>query len=1104
VEETIEIADAVHLICPTCSAQYTLPKYVEGQRYGCKRCSASLLFGKFALQKELGRGGFGVVYKAWQVDLHRTVALKFLHSDADESADRFIREARIAAQMSHPNIASIYDVGQHDGKLYITMQYIDGKTLNKAELSIREAVMAVRDASLAVDYAHAREIVHRDIKPHNIMLTQERSGTTSSVMSNRIFVMDFGLARSVSRGGTLTTEGQVVGTPAFMSPEQAEGKTVDTRSDVYSLGATLYSLVTRRPPFEGATPVEILMRVATGSPRPPSEINPDVDPDLETIILKAMALRPEDRYPTAGRLAGDLSLWLEGKTPDVSPTVHLSATPLPGRKSALAPAARQRKGFAVAALAALVVAGAGGVAVVKLMKANPAGAAAGAAGPPKRDPAPPVDPAPPALGALDVRTEPAGATVRLAGRSGEWKTPILITALPAGDYELEITKSQHQPIRERVTLQAGPEPHRVDRKLERAVRRVAFSVDSTPSGARVLIGGIDYGRTPLDIFRDDVKGEFVNVELDLKGFQAKLTRVDLREEPQELTVALEPQTGTFRASGAAPRASVHLIPIPPEAKSPKSMASLWSENADALERALASLDARDAPFVADRLKDLARRAEPTIRALAERLARDAGGSPQPVRPQVSAVADGLGNARLDGAWIVRRYRLLATAASFTDFVSDDLEPVEGEALVIPVRMSALGTVSALMRPPIGRFKVEPAGGEIPADGTKLRVPLGPVVLRYVPPPGDPLLREFTHAATLTDAVEFAGNLYLLSARAAEEKGDPEAAVRGYTKALEETPYPASEEGERRRLPDKIRDLYRAALASLEGKGRAPAGDPARKVEEARRKPAPEALPVLLEIGTARNAAREARLAAAAALAPVLSSLRRPYEAMEWLERCVGANVDPGAEAERAVLGVAKGYPGLSERGDAVSKALAGLRAAAQKKSGFFGARLSEISGKGLRVDALAKGGPAEAAGLAFADVLTEVDGREVRAKADLDGVLNARGEGAEVAVAFERSGQKKSATVRLGPVPGREPEYAEPPSRLGTVQNIHPLYGVFVRLEAGVQVAVGDTLVLFRNGEPAGELTVGRIANADSTYPHGAAVCERKGNVQKGDEARKK
>src|SRR5204863_6088580 len=192
-----------------------------------------------------------------------------------------------------------------------------------------------------------------------IMVMEDRSGTSIEGGTRRTFVMDFGLARSANKGGTLTTEGQVMGTPAFMSPEQAEGKSCDLRSDVYSLGATLFSLVTKRPPFEAPTPLQILMQVTQEDPPAPSSINPEVDKGLEAIILKAMAKDPAHRYPTASRFAQDLTSWLAGGVTDAGPTVHLSMTP--GALQA-ASAKRKKSGAMVALGALLILAGGGGLA----------------------------------------------------------------------------------------------------------------------------------------------------------------------------------------------------------------------------------------------------------------------------------------------------------------------------------------------------------------------------------------------------------------------------------------------------------------------------------------------------------------------------------------------------------------------------------------------------------------------------------------------------------------------------------------------------------------------------------------------------------------------
>jgi serine/threonine-protein kinase len=285
-------SSALQLICPTCGAKYTLPKYVEGQRYGCKRCSASLLFGKFALLQELGRGGFGVVYKAFQADLERVVALKFLHTTA--GIDRAVHARGAHRGQPEPSEHHRDLRGRASTKASRTSRCSSWTASRRTRRASRSAtaVFVMRDAAIAVDYAHARDIIHRDIKPHNIMVMEDRSGTTIQGGPRRTFVMDFGLARSANKGGTPDDRGPGDGTPAFMSPEQAEGKTCDIRSDVYSLGATLFSLVTKRPPFEAPTPLQILMQVTQEDPPAPSSINPEIDKGLEAIILKAMAKDP--------------------------------------------------------------------------------------------------------------------------------------------------------------------------------------------------------------------------------------------------------------------------------------------------------------------------------------------------------------------------------------------------------------------------------------------------------------------------------------------------------------------------------------------------------------------------------------------------------------------------------------------------------------------------------------------------------------------------------------------------------------------------------------------------------------------------------------------
>lgn len=872
LEGAIETLESIRLICPTCAGETVLARYVEGQRYGCPRCGASLLFSKFALQKELGRGGFGVVYKAWQVDLHRTVALKFLNSDSEASAERFIREARIAAQLIHPNIAAIYDVGRHEGKLFISMQYIDGQTVNRLELSPREAAAVVRDAALAVDYAHSRGIVHRDLKPHNLMVTHEKSGTGPAEAVRRVYVMDFGLARSVARDSSLTVEGQVLGTPAFMSPEQAEGKPVDARSDVYSLGATLYALAARRPPFEGTTPVEILMKVATGSPAPPSRFNPEIDPDLESIILKAMDVDPERRYPSAGRLAADLSLWLDGRTPDAGATLRMAPSRQDTRPGADR-SRRQRVGLAVAVLGALVVAGAGAASVALLSREKPA------------PPAPAASLAPPA---------PAPVL-------GPEPRPAPVPAPPPAP------------------------PPRVE----------VLRLESDPPGASVFVDGVHCGSTPLVLHRDELSREVVQIDFELRGYLPARRTVTLGPVRQDLKVDLEPQAGSFRVQGAAPHATLHVFVLPPEIRAPRAVIGLWSQDPASLVKALESLPPEDLPFVAERLRELAARPEEEIRSRAARGAAAAAERPPApaVRPERTMTADALGNARIEDARVLRRYRILATAPDAADAATEDLEPLLRQELVVPLAMARLANVEIATRPPVGRFRLEAGGGETAEalpGGPPVRFPAGPVTLRYLPPKGDPLLREFSLSlSTAGGRCEVAGNIYALSARAAEAAGDAEAAIRAYTKALEETAYPASEEPERRRWGERIQALVRSAIEALPRD--AVTGDLEERLSEASRRPPAEAVRPLAEIYASRRSEGTLRAAAAQTLAAASARLRRPYEAMEWLERCVREGADPGAAVEGAVAAAIRGFPGLAERFAVVSRRIAELREAASRR-----------------------------------------------------------------------------------------------------------------------------------------------------------------------------
>jgi serine/threonine-protein kinase len=269
-------------------------------------------FDGYELLQELGRGGMGVVYKAWEPSLKRFVALKTLLRGESASADdvtRFRTEAQSAAGLSHPNIVPVYKVGEWDGRVYFSMKYVEGTTLAArvaaGPLPPAEAARLVAAIARAVDHAHNAGILHRDLKPSNVLLDGD----------DQPLVTDFGLAKQVEGGASLTGTGAIVGTPSYMAPEQAEGRAreVGRPADVYALGAILYELLTGRPPFQAASVVDVLLLVRTEEAVPPRRLNPKIDPDLELVCLKCLEKRPEHRYATAAALAADLEAYLKSE-----------------------------------------------------------------------------------------------------------------------------------------------------------------------------------------------------------------------------------------------------------------------------------------------------------------------------------------------------------------------------------------------------------------------------------------------------------------------------------------------------------------------------------------------------------------------------------------------------------------------------------------------------------------------------------------------------------------------------------------------------------------------------------------------------------------------
>ncbi|HSU56959.1 MAG TPA: WD40 repeat domain-containing serine/threonine-protein kinase [Candidatus Dormibacteraeota bacterium] len=305
--------DAPRELCPKC----LLGQALKGPGPGPQALSQRVrYFGDYELLGEVAQGGMGVVYYARQLSLNRTVALKMIRSGLLATAaevQRFRAEAEAAANLDHPNIVPIHEIGEHDGQQYFTMKLMEGGTLadvsaecgNRNGRWLRRAAELVATVARAVHHAHQRGVLHRDIKPTNVLLDD----------LGEPHLTDFGLAKLVRAGPAMTQSLAVLGTPGYMAPEQAAGhnRQLTMAADIYGLGAILYELVTGQPPFKGDSALEVLNQVQAREPEPPRQINPLLDRDLETICLKCLEKAPDRRYSTAEMLAQDLGRWLAGQ-----------------------------------------------------------------------------------------------------------------------------------------------------------------------------------------------------------------------------------------------------------------------------------------------------------------------------------------------------------------------------------------------------------------------------------------------------------------------------------------------------------------------------------------------------------------------------------------------------------------------------------------------------------------------------------------------------------------------------------------------------------------------------------------------------------------------